>query len=62
MLRQRVCCDVMQDEIDSGTVRMYDELRVGVFNGSDKRVVEIDYCPWCGRKIFFDRVWDEEEI
>lgn len=60
MLKQRVCCDVMQDNIDSRTVQMYDELRVGIFDDFSERVVEIDYCPWCGRRIFFDRIWEEE--
>lgn len=38
-------------------VRVYDDIRVGIFLGGFH--MDIDYCPWCGRKIFLDRVWEE---
>lgn len=58
MLKQRVCCDTMQENIDCDIVQIKDQIRVRIMFG-DKWVTEIDYCPWCGRKIMFDRMWEE---
>lgn len=59
-LKLRMCCDEMEDYYNHGTVMIYDRIRVGIFTDG-RRVIDLDYCPWCGRKIFMDRMWEDNE-
>ena len=67
MWEMRVCCDRMGDELGTpgNGVLVTDEPRALLTYGDRLTgrvlVCDMDYCPWCGRKIRFHRREEEEE-
>ena len=51
----KICCGQMESYIDNGYIELheYDDKREVVIDTAlyDENEVEIDYCPFCGKKI-----------
>ena len=53
----KICCEDMKGYIDNGYIRLHEYEREVVIDTAlyDENEVEIDYCPFCGKKIEIQR-------
>lgn len=61
-----ICCDEMEEELgapDNGVMNDGFNTYITYSNDKDKgiKICSIDYCPWCGRKITFNKVRDDDD-